>query len=419
MPIKLLIIGAGARGYIYASYAASHPDQVRVVGVADPRPAYRERLAAEHQVPAANVVADWSELAARPRFADAVIIATPDALHAAPAVAFAQRGYHILLEKPMAPTEADSRRIAEAAAASGVLLAICHVLRYTPYTRRLKGLLADGLIGDIVNIQRLEPVGYWHQAHSFVRGNWRRADESSSMLLAKCCHDLDWLSFIMGDRCVAVHSFGGLFHFRPENKPAGAAARCLDCQVEADCPYSARKIYLNRVAADELAWPVNVLTPLPDEASVMAALRDGPYGRCVYECDNDVVDHQVVNLQFASGATASLTMIAFAEAAKRQTRIFGTRGELVGDGRLIRHFDFLTDTWREIDSEPAGPSLSGHSGGDAGVMAAFLAAVAAADPDLIASGPAESLASHLMVFAAERSRLEGRVVRLDGHGEVR
>lgn len=421
-PIRLIVIGAGSRGANYAEYAAWHPDQAQVVGVAEPREHYRSSLAARHSIPAANVYTDWREAATRPRFADAVIIATPDALHAEPVIAFAERGYHILLEKPMAPTAAECRRIVAAAQASGTVFAVCHVLRYTAYTKRVKAIVDSGRLGEVASIQHLEPVGFWHQAHSFVRGNWRNEAESSFMLLAKSCHDLDWIRHIMGRPCTHVSSFGSLLHFRPENRPACAADRCLDCAVEATCPYSAPRIYLTGLRHGITGWPLNVLTPDVSEAGLLAALRIGPYGRCVYACDNDVVDHQVVNMQFAGGATASFTMTAFTRQRDRETRIFGTRGELTGNGRFIEVYDFLTDSTERIDAEAAGdgsiPStgsgqvLSGHGGGDLGLMTHFVGALLKDDPSLILSGPVESLETHLMVFAAEQARREGRVVNL-------
>jgi predicted dehydrogenase len=415
-PISLLIIGAGGRGSTYAEYAKQHPEEATVIGAAEPREFYRNQIAAEYGLAPRNVHADWRTLAERPPFADAVVIATPDALHAEPALAFARQGYAILLEKPMAPTADDCRRIVQAVRENGTLFAVCHVLRYTEYTQKLKELLHAGLIGDIVSVNHIEPVGYWHMAHSFVRGNWRNTAESSFMLLAKSCHDIDWLRYVVGQPCRQVSSFGALTHFKRDQKPAeaGAALRCLDCAYETRCPYSARKLYLGMLQRGEFWWPLSILTPdHRSEAGVQQALRSGPYGRCVYECDNDVVDHQVVNLLYEKGITAAFTMVAFSEMGHRRTTIFGTRGELRGDGEHITHYDFLTEQTQVIDTRAGGAdAASGHGGGDYGLMRRFVQAVAARDQSLILSGPEETLETHLTTFAAEQSRLEGRTVRL-------
>ena len=412
-PVSIVIVGAGSRGTGYATYASAYPERARIVGVAEPRDFYRRRVAEMHGIPPENVVTDWRDLAAREKLADAAIVATQDAMHAEPAIAFAGKGYHLLLEKPMAPTEAGCRAIVEAAVRNRIIFAVCHVLRYTRYTQMLKEIIESGVIGEVTGIQRLEPVGYWHQAHSYVRGNWGNEERSSPMLLAKSCHDLDWIRHLMGARCNAVSSFGSLRHFRKTEQPPGAASRCLECGVEPTCPYSAKKIYLGRIREGRTGWPVNILTPDVTERGVMEALRAGPYGQCVYECDNDVVDNQVVNMLFDGGKTATFTMTAFTQSGHRKTHLFGTLGEIYGDGRHIHIFDFLTDKTKVIDAEAtAGTVLSGHGGGDHGLMSSFVAAVADNDPTKILSGPEESLETHLMVFAAERARRENRVVTL-------
>lgn len=409
-PVTLLIVGAGSRGTGYATFAREHPDRAKVAGVAEPRDHYRNAMVEAYDIPAENVFTDWRQAAERDRFADAVLVTTQDSMHADPAVAFADKGYHMLLEKPMAPTEADCRRIIRAVVDNDIIFAVGHVMRYTAYTRAVKALLDAGRIGEVVSIQHFEPVGYWHQAHSFVRGNWGNEARSSFMLLAKSCHDLDWLSYMMGAPCLRVSSFGSLTHFRRENQPAGAADRCLDCAVEGECAYSAKKIYLGRLAEGHTGWPVDVLTPDLTEAGVTEALRTGPYGQCVYACNNDVVDHQVVNMEFAGGRTATFTMTAFNKAGHRKTRIFGTKGEIYGDGTKLHVFDFLTDRTEVIDTACADASiLGGHGGGDYGLMSGFIEAVSRGDPTKIISGPAETLESHLMVFAAERARRNGTV----------
>jgi predicted dehydrogenase len=420
MGVTLLIVGAGSRGSTFADWARRHPEQARVVAVAEPREAYRERLAAEHGIAPDRRFADWREAAAGGRIADAVVIATLDREHTEPAVAFAAQGYAMLIEKPLAPTEEECVRIAAAVDEAGVVAAVAHVLRYTPYTRLLRRLLDDGAVGEIVAVDHLEPVGFWHQAHSYVRGNWRREEDTGPMLLAKCCHDLDWLSYVIGDRCSAVASFGGLAHFRASERPDGAGERCVACDIESACPYSARRIYLGMAERGETGWPVNVLAWPPTPENVTRALEEGPYGRCVWACDNDVVDHQVVNLHYERGVTASLTMTAFTRMRDRETRIFGTRGELSGNGNAIEVYDFLTreTTRHEVGVHSDGEIPTGHGGGDDGVMADFIAAAAAGDPALVPTSPTETLESHRIAFAAETSRREGRVITLEPLGSA-
>ena len=417
-PVRLIVIGAGCRGTDYAAYALQHPDQAKIVGVAEPRSYYRKHLVEKHQIQPQNVFLDWKDVAKRERFADAVIIATQDAMHTEPAEAFAEKGYHILLEKPMAPTEAECRRIIKAVIKNKVLFGVCHVLRYTPYTQKVKAMIDAGAIGELVGIQLLEPVGYWHFAHSFVRGNWRNEGLSTFILMAKSCHDLDWLRYIVGSKCQKVSSFGTLKHFRKDEKPANASDRCLDCRYEPECVYSAKKIYLGRVERGEIDWPVDVLTPVVTKESIESALRDGLYGRCVYSCDNDVMDNQVVNMQFEKGRTASFTLSAFTKAGMRRATIFGTKGELYTDGNQIKYTNFMTDTTEIIDVKVPddfllhAQVLQSHGGGDYALMKSFVAAVAQNDQSLILSGPEETLESHLMVFAAEQARRENRVINL-------
>ncbi len=412
-PVTLIIAGAGGRGRSYATYAQKYPDELQIVGVAEPVEYRREQMRTTYNIPAKNVFTDWADMAKKRKFADAVVIGTQDAMHAGPAIAFARKGYAILLEKPMAPTAADCKRIVKAALAKNVIFAVCHVMRYTSYTQELKKVLDSGVIGEIVSVQHLEQVGYWHQAHSFVRGKWRNTAESSFMLLAKSCHDVDWLRYVMGVPCKSVSSFGSLKHFRKECAPAGSADRCLDCAVEPTCCYSAKKIYLGRVAKGNTGWPVCVIDGPINMETVTEALRTGPYGRCVYKCDNDVVDHQVVNFEYDGGRSAVFTMTAFCPTGHRQTRIFGTRGSITGNGESIEVFDFLTDTTKHIDTKSSDATImGGHGGGDFGIMHAFVKAVSTGDRSYILSGPAESLETHLTVFAAEKARLTGKVVRL-------
>ena len=414
-PVTFFIVGAGSRGVRYAEFAAANPDVAKLVGVAEPQMASRNLLKQQHQLQAEFVFEDWKEAAAKEKFADAVIISTLDAMHAEPAIALANKGYHILLEKPMAPSLEQCRQILEAVNANKAILAVGHVLLYTSYTRKLKELLQTGAIGKIVSIQHLEPVGYWHQAHSFVRGNWRNESKSSSMLLAKSCHDFDWIRHLVDQPCVAVSSFGNLNHFKKEEKPAeaGDATRCTQCPHEPDCCYSAKKLYLGNLSDGNTAWPLDVVTLDATPAGVTAALDSGPYGRCVYECDNDVVDAQVVNMELAGGVTVSFTMTAFTSAGPRRTSIFGTHGEIYGDESTITVKDFLSGKTTTYETEdPDAFELGPCASGDTGLMKAFFSAVANDAPQELLSGSAETLESHKIVFAAEQARRERSVVTL-------
>ncbi|XP_065417267.1 2,7-anhydro-N-acetylneuraminate hydratase-like isoform X2 [Chrysemys picta bellii] len=424
--VTVLIIGAGCRGKRYSYFAVHFPNRMKVVGVADPHAFARNDLQKIHSIDKKNVFNDWKVATERERFADAVIIATPDRLHKAPAIAFANKGYHILLEKPMAVTPEDCKEIVSVCAANNVMLAVCHVLRYYPASLKIKELLDAGAIGDICHIQHLEPVGFWHFAHSFVRGNWRNEAESTFSLLAKSCHDIDLINFWMGDkRCLKVSSFGSLSHFTNEHKPKGAASRCLDCSVEQTCPYSAKKIYLQRAEKGYFNWPVSVVcnSGVCDIEAVTEALRSGPYGRCVYECDNDVVSNQVVNMEFEGGATAAFTMMAFTERlGTRKTTIYGTKGELFCDGGgPVQVFDFCT---RKKTAYPTNKSafipshLMGHDGADYYLMDSFISALTENKPSLIQTGPEATLQTHLLVFEAEKSRKENRVVFLETRKEL-
>ena len=400
------------RGHAYATAASAIPG-VEIVAVAEPNPTTTARFI--QQFPAAEVFSDWRDLLAGPRVADAVIVALLDQDHREASVAFAEAGYDILLEKPIALSQADCDEIEAAAAANGVSITVCHVLRYTPYTQKLRELLDDGAIGEIMQIEHLEPIGHLHFAHSFVRGNWRRSDTSNSLLLAKSCHDIDWLLYIMGRPVQRVTSFGSLGYFRPESRPAGASDRCVSCVLEPDCTYSAVRFYrsgLNNPGSSEEYNALVMAGEVTPEA-IDRALESGPWGRCVYQSDNDVVDHQTVQLEFTDGRLASFTLSAFAEGSNRKTRIFGTAGQITGDGQMLSVYDFRTLKTTEYDTDELGfAAATGHGGGDARLVEAFISALRDAAPEALSTSIAQSMASHRVVFAAEEARRTGTVVSL-------
>lgn len=295
MTVKLVVIGAGQRGFVYSQFALENPDRCTVVGVAEPRDIPRDHLKNLFNIKDEHCFSDWKDLAKLEKFADAVLICTQDQLHVEPAVAFANLKYHILLEKPMAITEEDCKKVVDAIEKNNVHFAVGHVLRYTPMTKKVKSMLNDKLLGDIINIQHLEPVGHQHYAHSYVRGNWNNLKKSSFMLMTKSCHDIDWISYVMGEKIIKINSYASLKHFKKENKPKEASDRCLDCKIEKECPYSAQKIYIEKYSHPIL--PTGKKIEIED---IVQELKTSDYGRCVYDSDNDVVDNQVVIMEFES-----------------------------------------------------------------------------------------------------------------------
>lgn len=405
--VTAVLLGAGSRGrYIYGPYAEKHPDELKIVAVAEPNEERRQRIAEIHGIPPEYVYHSWEQAFEKGRIADVMIISTLDRLHYVPAMKALELGYHILLEKPMSPVAEECIRIEQAALAHRRVLTVSHVLRYSPFWSGIKRCIEAGEVGTIATIQHSEYVGYRHMTHSYVRGNWRNSDESSPMVLAKSCHDLDIISWLMDEPCVSVSSYGSLLHFREEHAPAGSAARCTDgCQVERSCPFSALKLYNQ---PPEHPWARYITSDLSPEG-IMTALKEGPFGRCVYRCDNNVVDHQIVNMEFANGANANFTLSAFAEQEVRSVRIMGTKGEIIGnmeDGTYTLK-RFATGERVEFHCGVAG---DGHGGGDERMVADFLHLVREHQEEAMSSAltsATASLQSHLIAFASEESRLQG------------
>ncbi|MGE5558405.1 MAG: Gfo/Idh/MocA family protein [Bacillota bacterium] len=407
--VTVALIGAGGRGMSYTNFALKNPEQLQCVAVAEPDPERRERVKKLHGISVENTFSSWTEILDRPRLADAVFICTQDRMHFEPAMKAMGRGYHILLEKPMSTTPQECALIGEQAEKNGRILLICHVLRYTGFFSALKRLLDEGRIGRLMAIQHNENVGFWHQAHSYVRGNWRNSNGSSPMILAKSCHDMDIMLWLAGADCLYISSFGSLTHFKPENAPPGAPKRCTDgCPAEKGCPYSALKIYIN----DNTSWPVDVITSDFSLEGRLKALREGPYGRCVYYCDNNVVDHQVVNIEFANEVTAAFTMSAFTGGG-RTIKLMGTHGEMRGymEKNEIEIINFR-DSSTELINTSGNDSGYGHGGGDWGIMREFTRLVQKGGTEQGLTSATVSVQSHLMAFAAEKSRLEKKVINM-------
>lgn len=403
--VTYAIIGCGARGRTFAGLLRSPELFGRVVAVVEPDPIRREAIARECGLPDSAVFSSAENFFAQPKMADAVINTTMDRIHAEIAIPAMKKGYHMLLEKPMAVTWEDCAAIEETQRNTGVVVGICHSLRYHQLYVTLKQMIVSGVLGEIVSVDQIEGVNYIHQSHSYVRGNWANEGRSSFMLMAKSCHDIDVLSYLINKECERVSSFGSLTYFTAKNKPDGAPSRCLDgCPQEEDCPYSSAKVYLK-----DTMW--RYAFPKTDDESMIEYLRTGPYGRCVFDCDNDVVDHQVVNLEYSGGTTATFTMTAF-HPGGRFIRVHGTKGFVEGsvEDRELTHTDFISGNTHTVKL----PSAYGdHGGGDYLVIKSITEAIRRCDPNAVLTSAQDSLRSHRVVFAAERARREKRVVELN------
>lgn len=410
--LEAIVVGAGSRGHdSYASYALRHPDELKIVGVAEPNKARREQLAREHGIEPEACFTDWKEVFSREKFADMAFICTQDRMHVEPAVAAMKRGYHILLEKPIAPTLEECLYLEQEAERYSVSVAVAHVLRYTPFFSGLKRLIDQGAIGKIRGIQHNENVGNIHYSHSFVRGNWHKTAESAPMILAKSCHDMDILLFLADAHCQWIASSGSRGSFSAEHAPEGAPDRCLDgCPHSVMCPYYAPKIYLN----GNQNWPVNVLTTDLSSTGIQKALEEGPYGRCVYACDNDMTEHQVVSMKFDNGITASFSMSAFTHDTSRSLKIYGETGEIRGhmEREELEIYDFQTG---EISTVRFGASQgpAGHGGGDEGIMRDLIRHLRSPKDVPLKTSLKRAIESHVMAFAAEESMQSGKSLSIE------
>lgn len=410
-PIRAIIVGGGHRSLTYAALAEQEPQLLQIVGVADPDPVRKQMIAARFSIPEVHCFETAEALANVPKFADAVINGTMDHIHVETAIPLLQAGYDMLLEKPFAVNEAEARALVATARACNRKVMTCFVLRYAPFYRKIKELILGGAVGEIISIQTNEYVSYHHMSTSHVRGKWRNSEQChSSMLLAKCCHDIDLMMWLMAEtQPVTVSSFGCNQQFNPAHAPKEAGTRCLvDCPLVDTCLYSAKRLYLDH--PDRWSWYVwDALEHLehPTLEDKAELLKTSSYGVCAYKSDNNVVDHQTVSVRFASGATGVHCMIGGVCTGKRTIHITGTNGEIFGD------FEAARLTLSEIDPSPGCEHRDTtfdlqvendtHGGGDLDLVRDFLAYIRGETPSVSCTDISDSLAGHLVVFLADRS----------------
>ena len=425
--LKIAVAGLGGRGKdIYAQAQKQFPEDCEIVAIADIDPQKVDEVAKMYNLPESACFDSAESMLEEDKLADAMVIATQDRQHYAHAIPALNKGYHLLLEKPISPDMKEAAEIVRVANENQRTVIVCHVLRYSKYFKRLKDMLDSKTIGDIVTVMGIENVGYWHQAHSFVRGNWRDSHTTSPMILQKCCHDMDLLLWLTNKECKSVSSFGSLSIFKEEKAPEGAAKRCLDgCKVKEECPYDAEKIYITNKSTGILhkdkdakgkdTWPYGILTHDLTKEGVLKAIKEGPYGRCVYHCDNNVVDHQVVNLLMTDDSTISFTMTAFTNEISRYTKFMGTRGEIIAD--MAKNTILVQEFGKEpqlIDMNKEIGKIDGHGGGDLLLVKEFIDIIGKGkEPDSSVTSIERSTESHYIAMAAEESRLQnGKVINL-------
>ena len=420
-PITFAICGFGDRGSTYASMQKLFPDKMKVVAVADLNPAKVQKAKELYDIPEENCFSSGEEMLEHEKLADVMVVSTMDRQHVGHAIPALKKGYNIMMEKPISPELDKCREILDVAKDCPGKIIVCHVLRYTTFYNTLKDLISGGRIGDVVTICANENVGYWHQAHSFVRGNWRNSKETSPMILQKSCHDMDILTWLTGKKCKSVSSIGSTHLFKKECAPEGATPYCLGgCKAKENCIFDAEKIYITSPKTGRAAhadnWITSILSVENTVESTYEALKNGPYGRCVYHCDNDVVDHQQTNLLMEDGSTISFTLCAFTESCYRYFKAMGTKGEIEADMISnvihVREFGKPEET---IDVGALASDLKGHGGGDSGIVSDFLDMLLNEREATERTTTLEnSMESHFIALAAEESRLNGgKVIDLE------
>ena len=426
-PLKAIIVGAGQRALIYASYAQLHPEELQIVGVAEPVEERREHVRRLYGLAPERCNASSEEVAREPKFADVVINGTMDHQHVSTSVPLLEAGYDILLEKPFAISEAEMWDLVRAARRTERHVLICHVLRFSAFYAAIRQRVLDGGIGDLISVQTAEHVSYHHMAVSYVRGKWARQQHGyASMLIAKCSHDLDLIAWMKsGVMPVAVTSLGSNFQFRPERAPEGAGTRCLvDCPIEADCIYSARKHYVDTDHRRNFyVWEgLEGLEEPSREEKIELLKGDNPHGQCVWRCEMDVVDHQSVAIDFEDGATATHVMVGGATKPQRAIHLIGTRGEIQGvfeeDRFVLRHIDprpghvFTEEVIEVSDGADDVTAEANHGGGDLRLVRDFLRVARGEPPSISTTSLDDSIAGHLIGFSADRAMKEHRVIDL-------
>lgn len=412
MSLKVAVIGAGARGQnAYGQYCLDFPERIKYVAAVDPKQSQLDKIKVNHGIEDEMLFTDENDFYKLGKVCDAVVIGNMDKDHFYTTMKCLGLGYDILLEKPITPSEEELKQIEAKVKETGCKIMVCYVLRYTPFFKRLKDLVDDKAIGDIVGIDHTEYIGNYHMSHSFVRGNWRNSEESSPIILQKTSHDLDILTWLVDSDYEEVYSYGKINYFKPSNAPEGATKKCIDCPHSETCRYNAQHFYLDPLPG---GWSRNVLAK-PTVETVTELLTNTNYGTCVYQVDdNDVCDHQVALIKFKNGIDVTFTVTAFNQDQKRFTRIMGTEGSIVADTHTneIKITKHIMHANGEQDIRIIYPEevASGHGGGDLLIMEDFVNLLEKEEYQP-RTDFAHALQSHYMAYDIEKSRVGKKVVK--------
>lgn len=412
------LIGAGSRGKdVYGSYVLNHPNKMAFTAVVEPKKENRDIFTSQHDIEADMVFDNEDDFFALGKVADAVIIAHQDQQHYETVMKALDLGYDILLEKPMSPSPEECLKMEERAKEVGAMVMVCHVLRYTPFFMKIKEIIENGDVGHIINVNHTENIGSFHYAHSFARGNWRNAEASSPIILAKSCHDMDILNWLVDSRCSKVASFGDKRFFTEENAPEGSGDKCSECGIASSCDYNSVRNYRRNLGQ----WPTLMIDPTGTEEALDKALQETSYGDCVWKvADHDVCDHQLVLLEFENGVKATFTLTAFSNKVFREIRIHGTKGVIEANDRdnhiRVTNFNRYDQQGYAVTEYHPEQLDGGHNGGDTGLMNEFCKVLADRSGE-IRTSLSQSMESHMMCFAAEEGRIMNKIIAMEGYKE--
>lgn len=400
--VRIGLIGFGNRGRLYVSFIKDLLDKVELVALCDIRVDELKESVKDFDIK--HFYSNSDDFFAAKLDLDLVLICSMDQYHFEHTRLALECGYNVLLEKPISNNLKEVETLQQLAKKKNLKVIVTYVLRYTLFYKKIKEIIDSGRIGNVININSTENVSYWHQAHSYVRGNWRNSNETGPMILTKCSHDMDLIYWLMGKNVSKISSFGELSYIKKENAPANSSTHCTDCECKDECIFNCYRFYLNNKE-----WLRPMIGDDLSEEKIMAFLDKSQYSRCAFKCDNNVVDHQIVNIEFEDKSTASHTMNAFTRWCYRDIKIMGTKGCIEGnfEEKKFTVYNFLDNSSEVVDITDYTADFVGHGGGDRIMFVELIDYIINGNKTVSLTSIDESVISHEMAFKAENSRVNG------------